>query len=980
MAVERESMVGLVGGCPDDFPGMSPLVHAFDWAATPLGPMAGWPRNLLAAVELILPNAFASVVLWGPDLIQVYNDGYARIMADKHPAFLGRPNRECWPEAWHINAPIYERVWRGESVMHEDALYPLVRHGELSDAWLDLCYSPIRDDAGGVGGILVTLVETTAWHRGEEARQRAELEQRMSEERYRRLFDSMDEGCCVMEVSRGDDGSIAELTFREVNEAFERQAGFTDVVGQPVSRFMPNLESYWREAFTRVMATGEPVRVENYLADSARWYSVQFARIGGEQSRLLAAVFQDITERKNAGRLTSRLAAIVESCDDAIISKDLDGIIQTWNAGAQRIFGYTAAEVIGKPVTLLMPPERVDEEPGILRRIRRGERIDHYETVRQCKDGTRLDVSLTISPIFDGDGNVVAASKIARDITGRKRMETALADVADRRGFLLKLADSLRPLADPAEVQRVASRLAGEYLGVANANYAQVESEDGVEYYDIRGSYAAPGRPSVDGRYRLDDFPGATAEVLRGEPLVIREAASDSRLSALDKASCAAKGFASVVMVPLVKADRLLAVFAAHGPEPRAWRDAEVELLREVAARTWSEVERARAEASLRDSEVRLQRAVRSKDEFIAMLSHELRNPLAPITTTLELMRLRAPDVFTSERETIQGQVTYLTGLVDDLLDVARIASGKVEMKAEPLEVAEIVEAAVETIQPAMEKHRQSLEVDVDDGLLVSGDRRRLVQVLVNLLGNAAKYSPPDRIVRLLVTAEGGDVVLRVRDEGHGIEPDLLPEVFDLFRQGTQQLDRPRGGLGLGLAIVANLVKLHGGSVSAASDGSGKGSEFAVRLPRLQRAADSDMALPVSAEERPAVARATSRTRVLIVDDYAVAAESMSLLLETMGYSTYLAYDGASALRALKEFSPQVALVDIGLPVMDGYEIARAIRAMPEFARLPLVAVTGYGQPSDQEKVRAAGFDEHLVKPLEAGKIGAAIEKLLAVA
>jgi PAS domain S-box-containing protein len=980
MAVDRESVAGLAAGSTGDSAGMAQLVRTHDWAATPLGPMAGWPRNLLAAVELILPNGFASAVLWGPDLIQVYNDGYARIMADKHPAFLGRPTRECWPEVWHINAPIYERVWQGESVMREDALYPLVRHGELGDAWFDLCSSPVRDDAGGVGGVLVTLIETTARHRADEARRRAELEQRMNEERYRRLFESMDEGCCVMEVTPGEEGSIAELTFREVNAAFERQAGFTNVVGQPVSRFMPHLESYWREAFTRVMATGEPARVENYLADSGRWYSVQFARIGGEQSRLLAAVFQDITERKNAGQLTSRLAAIVESCDDAIISKDLDGVIQTWNAGAQRIFGYTAAEAVGKPVTMLMPPDRVDEEPNILMRIRGGERIDHYETVRQCKDGTRLDVSLTISPIFDGEGRVVAASKIARDITGRKRMETALTDISERRGFLLKLADTLRQLSDPAEVQRVASRVVGEYLGVANANYAKIENEGGIEYYDIRGSYAAPGQPSVDGRYRLDDFPGATAEVSRGEPLVIREAATDARLSALDKASCAAKGFASVVMVPLVKAGRLLAVFAAHGPKPRAWRDAEVELLREVAARTWSEVERARAEASLRDSEARLQRAVRSKDEFIAMLSHELRNPLAPITTTLELMRLRAPDVFTSERETIRGQVTYLTGLVDDLLDVARIASGKVELKTEPLDVTEIVNAAVETIQPAMEKHHQSLDVGIDADLWISGDRRRLVQVLVNLLGNAAKFSPPDRVIRFLVAAEGDDVVLRVRDQGHGIEPDLLPEVFDLFRQGTQQLDRSRGGLGLGLAIVANLVKLHGGSVTAASEGPGKGSEFVVRLPRVRRAADGHASPGATDAKPPEAAHAGTRTRVLIVDDYAVAAESMSLLLEAMGYSTYLAYDGASALRALKEFSPQVALVDIGLPVMDGYEIARAIRAMPEFARLPLVAVTGYGQPSDQEKVRAAGFDEHLVKPLEAGRIGAAIERLLALA
>ncbi|HLI17402.1 MAG TPA: ATP-binding protein [Rhodanobacteraceae bacterium] len=354
-----------------------------------------------------------------------------------------------------------------------------------------------------------------------------------------------------------------------------------------------------------------------------------------------------------------------------------------------------------------------------------------------------------------------------------------------------------------------------------------------------------------------------------------------------------------------------------------------------------------------------------------------MRNPLSPITTTLELMKMRAPDVFAREHGIIEAQVRHLTGLVDDLLDVARIASGKLELKREPVDIKDIVSVAVQAIQPVMEERRQSLHTELANGLTVSGDKRRLVQVLINLLTNAARYSPPDRAIYLSATDDNRQVVLRVRDEGQGIDAELLPHVFELFTQAAQSTDRAPGGLGLGLAIVSNLVRMHGGTVEVASAGRDKGSEFTVRLPLLKRRRIRDKAVSPAAIA-PGPERHAEKARVLIVDDYPEAAESLALLLNEMGYQTHAVHDGAAALKALAEFGPQIALVDIGMPVIDGYELAGLVRSTPGCEHLPLVAITGYGQVSDQAKVKAAGFDQHLVKPLDAWKLGKLIDRLVA--
>ena len=354
--------------------------------------------------------------------------------------------------------------------------------------------------------------------------------------------------------------------------------------------------------------------------------------------------------------------------------------------------------------------------------------------------------------------------------------------------------------------------------------------------------------------------------------------------------------------------------------------------------------------------------ANRAKDEFLAMLGHELRNPLSPIVTALQLMRLRG-DGADRERTVIERQVAHLTRLVDDLLDVSRIARGKVELKVEIVEMADVVVKAIEMASPLLEQRAHALELDVPRrGLAVKGDATRLAQVVSNLLTNAAKYTPAGGRIAVQATRSGDAVELRVRDNGIGISADVMGHVFDLFVQEQQGLDRATGGLGLGLTIVRNLVQLHGGTVSAESGGMGKGSEFVVRLPL----ADPELVPDVEDERvlRLGPSAGASR-RVLIVDDNADSAAMLAEALRLQGHDVRVAHDGPAALALSEAFQPHVALLDIGLPVMDGYELAARLRQRPGLEDLRLLALTGYGQESDSERSRAAGFYAHLVKPLD---------------
>jgi signal transduction histidine kinase len=375
--------------------------------------------------------------------------------------------------------------------------------------------------------------------------------------------------------------------------------------------------------------------------------------------------------------------------------------------------------------------------------------------------------------------------------------------------------------------------------------------------------------------------------------------------------------------------------------------------------------ERLRAEAALKEAD-------RHKDEFLAMLAHELRNPLAPILSALQLMRMRPVEAQLQwSEEVIERQVRYLTRLVDDLLDVSRITRGKITLAREPLELAALISRAVETVQPVIDERSHQLSIDVADGhLKVHGDPVRLVQAISNVLSNAAKYTEPGGTIRLLAARAGADLEIRVRDNGIGIPADRMPQIFNLFTQVNHGSEHAQSGLGIGLALVRRLIEMHGGTVSAHSDGSGCGSEFVVRLPMISGGAHAEAGAPAEVEVQPqsgacAQPQRQAQRRILIADDNADALESLARVLQLSGHEVFSACNGSAALESAERHLPDVALLDVGMPLLNGYEVARRIRAEPWGKGVLLVAVTGWGQETDRRRSREAGFDSHLVKPLD---------------
>ena len=395
--------------------------------------------------------------------------------------------------------------------------------------------------------------------------------------------------------------------------------------------------------------------------------------------------------------------------------------------------------------------------------------------------------------------------------------------------------------------------------------------------------------------------------------------------------------------------------------------------LRRYAAQQHAAVEEAQAAKSEAEA------ANRAKDEFLAMLGHELRNPLAPIQTALQLMRLRGDGSAERERTVIERQVKHLTRLVDDLLDVSRIVRGKVELKRERVNISDVIAKGIELASPLIEQRRHTLDVQVPrQGLSVDGDSLRLAQVFSNLLANAAKYTEQGGKVTVVAERVANTAVVRVRDNGMGITREMLPRIFDLFVQERQTIDRAQGGLGLGLTIVRSLVHMHGGRVKVHSDGPGRGSEFVVSLP-LYSSAYAVREEGLQASVGTARSAAGSRNvRILVVDDNEDAADMLVEALGSQGYQVRTANDGPAALRVAVEFKPHIALLDIGLPVMDGYELAERLHQLPQLASTRLFAVTGYAQEEDRKRSAAAGFSGHFAKPLDIDALGTALRDAVA--
>jgi PAS domain S-box-containing protein len=662
------------------------------------------------------------------------------------------------------------------------------------------------------------------------------------------------------------------------------------------------------------------------------------------------------------------LAAIVESTDDAVVSKSLDGIIRSWNASATRIFGYTAEEIVGKHITTIIPPELHDEETRIIERIRAGKRIDHFETVRIAKDGRRIAISITVSPIRNAQGQVIGASKIARDISDRRRSEEQLREsrgrIAAEAAALARLSEASTRLwrrdsleAGLEEILRTVRSLTGAEKGNVELVNADGKSLSIVAQEGFDAAFIA----TFD-QLPIDDRRAACARALsQGRTVVIEDVLLDEAYEPFQEVARHAN-YRAVVSVPLFAADgSRLGAISVHFRQPQRPSEAEMRRLQLYCRQASDFIQRIRLEQTLRHSQEALQEADRRKNEFIALLAHELRNPLAPIRyalATIARPELTGEQKLRSEA-IIERQVSHMSRLLDDLLDISRITRGTLELKRSRVDLAEVIATAVEAAQPFLDAKRHELVVtQPEHTVTIDADAVRLAQVFSNLLINAAKYTGENGRVELVVNNDLNGVTVKVRDNGLGISPEMMPKLFHLFSQAHTTLERSESGLGVGLALVRGLVNLHGGSVSARSEGAGRGSEFVVRLP-VGELSGASAVVPQAARALGARPR-----RVLVVDDNRDAADSSATLLELQGHRTATSYTGLGGLALGEAFKPEAVLLDIGLPDVNGYDLARRIRATDWGRGVCLVAITGWGQDADRQRAFAAGFDHHLTKPV----------------
>jgi PAS domain S-box-containing protein len=1178
----------------------------------------------------------------------------------------GRPLEEVFQIVnEHTRQAVENPVHR---VLREGTVVGLANHTVLvakdgREVPIDDSGAPIRDESGRVAGVVLIFRDVTE-------RKRTERELHRQREWFRVTLASIGDAVITTDTE-------GRVTF--LNSVAEKLTGWSrqEAVGQPLESVFRIVNEYSRQPVenpvTRVLREGKVVGLANHTAllakDGAEYPIADSAAPIQEAQGEVAGVvliFRDVTMERRADEARRRLAAIVEWSDDAILSKTVEGVITSWNKGAERLYGYTADEIIGRPVWVLVPPERADEESVIMEKFKRGEATDHFETVRLRKDGTPVEVSVSVSPIADAAGQLIGASTIARNITERKQAERELRESEERKAGMLSAAldciITIDHLGKIVEFNPAAERMFGyrkeellgqemaekivppslreqHYRGLARylatgegpvlgrrlempamrADGTQVPVElaitaihrDGPPLFtaylrdltesrraeghraarlavtQILAEATAPGeaivrlleaicgalgwdvgafwqvdntagvlrcteswhRPAAkvaefeattrsrtfgpgtglpgriwntrqpawipdvvqdsnfpraliadrEGLHGAFGFPvtvgseivgvieffsreirepdadllemvgtlgsqvGQFIERLRAEAQ-LRLAEADARFladvsaalaSVIDYESTLQKvarlavpffadwctvdmldddgelrrlavahvdpakvelaheaqrrfppdpaapqgvwniirtgqaeiveeiseellaasvkdaaflgilrelGLKSYIGVPLKARGKVLGVLTFITAESERRYDADdLAVAEDLAHRAAVAVENAKLYHALRDAD-------RRKDEFLALLGHELRNPLAPTSNALHLLKLPQADIAIKDqaREMLERQVEHMVRLVDDLLDVSRIMRGKVELRREPIELAAVVARAVETVQPVIEAEGHELVLaPASEPLWIYGDLLRLAQVVANLLNNAAKYTERGGRIMLSTAREDGQAVVRVHDTGIGLSRDMLGRIFEMFFQVERRTKEAHGGLGIGLSLVRGLVESHGGRVEAHSEGLGKGSEFVVRLPLLpNEKGDHD----AKSERQNTDGRLVPR-RVLVVDDNVDAADSLAMLLRLAGQDVVVAYDGPAALEHAQANPPAVAFVDLGMPRMDGYELARLFRTHPALKDVVLVALTGWGQPEDRQRTKETGFDHHLVKPVEAATL-----------
>ncbi|MBG6075560.1 PAS domain-containing protein [Polaromonas sp. CG_9.11] len=765
------------------------LMRSHGWARSPLGPPDSWPQALQTVAGLMLRSATPVFVAWGPELCLLYNDACLKILGQRHPAALGQPLYQVWPEVRPDIEPLINQTLAGEAVHRECAPFLLRRNGVDEQAWFNFSYAPVDGPDGTVAGLYCALAEITAKVLSEKNRR--------TETQW--LYSMFEQAPSFMAVVR-EPGHVYELA----NSAYLRLVGRDGVVGKTFMEIGRKVEGQdYGALLDAVYATGKP-----FIGTRMPVIFSQHAK-GQPERRLIDFIFQPITS-----------------------------------------------------------PEGV------------------------------------VSGVFI-EGN---------DVTEHARAEDAL------RQTVLK------------------------YHTIANAIPQIVwgTQPDGFhDYYNQQWyDYTGVARGATHGE--------AWKELFHSEDLLL----------AVEKwRHCMATGeFYEVEYRLRHHSGQYRWVLARARP----MRDAQGLIVRWVGTCTDIHEQKLAQQG--------LQHADRLKDEFLAMLAHELRNPLAPIATAADLLSRGTLDQsgVLQLSEVISRQARHMTRLIDDLLDVSRVTRGQVKLDRQPVDLKTIANEALEQIRPLLEAKAHHLDIQLSpECTQVMGDRLRLVQVLVNVLGNAIRYTPNGGRIDLRMLADDGHLTLRVLDNGIGMSSELLEVAFELFTQGERSSDRSQGGLGIGLALVRSLVQLHGGSVKAHSDGIGRGSEVTVVLPRLaqdheQHGVDAGAAA-CGPEGTP--------LRILVVDDNVDAARLLGMFIELLGHEVFVQFHPADAIECARRVLPHLCLLDIGLPDMDGYTLARQLRLIPGMQTAVLAAVTGYSQPRDKQAAFAAGFNFHFAKPIDSGQL-----------
>jgi len=603
--------------------------------------------------------------------------------------------------------------------------------------------------------------------------------------------------------------------------------------------------------------------------------------------------------------------------DYAIFMLDPTGLVVTWNTGAEDIKGYRAAEAIGKHFSLFYTPEDVASgKPERELEIAAAEGRLEDDGCRVRKDGSRFWVNVVITAFRNDAGELMGFVQVIRDMTEQRARDYALREAEERmRSVVNHVIDGIITI---------------DERGLVESFNPAAEKTFGYPAVEVVGRNVSMLMPEP----HHSGHDGYLANYLRTH---------QSKIIGIGREVEGVRSDGSIFPMELAVSEFNL-----------AGRRYFTGIIRDIT-------ERKRLERELHKRVAELDETGHRKDEFLAMLAHELRNPLAAITTAVQLSTMSGvQDQINWSMEVINRQVKHLTRLIDDLLDVSRITRGKVELRKEKIDAYPVINGALEAIRPLIKQRNHELIVSLQAGLRLDADPTRLEQILVNLLANAAKYTESGGTIWFTAGHEGNDIVIKVRDTGIGIPPEKLPQMFELFAQGDRSLARSEGGLGIGLTLVRSLAEMHGGSVTATSEGPGKGSEFMVRLPAVAARAEEIPRLPAKTPQANA-----HRARILIVDDNVDMVRGLVRLLELLGHDVQTAYDGPTAVEAARVHRPEFVLLDLGLPGMDGYQVATRLRQEQGSQDAVIIAVTGYGQEDDRCRSREAGFDHHLVKPID---------------